>query len=144
MQRVSTLFYQRNKEADKQVPINCRITFLGKRLDISTGLKINPNLFDASKGMVKGKSIQAFQANSRIDQFRNKINGILIKHDQEGKILTFEQLKEELTGKSSKTNSLLNAFRMFCKNISKKIGKGYVDATLENIYLHFITLIPSS
>ncbi|MDZ7605407.1 MAG: site-specific integrase [Cyclobacteriaceae bacterium] len=135
MQRVSTSFYQRNKEADKQVPINCRITFLGRRLDISTGIKISPNLFDSSKGIVKGKSIQAFQANTRIDQFRNQINGILIRYDQDGKELTFDMLKNELTGKSLQANSLFSAFRMFCKNISKKIGKGYADATLEKYLL---------
>lgn len=40
MQHVNISFYQRQKESTKELPINCRITIKEKRLDISTGVKI--------------------------------------------------------------------------------------------------------
>ena len=66
-----------------------------------------------------------------MEQFKTKINSIIISYEHEGKQLTIDQLKNELTGKGNKTQSLLYVFRMHNKDIAQRIGKGYSDATLE-------------
>jgi hypothetical protein len=81
MQHVSISFYQRRKESTKEVAINCRITIQGKRLDISTGLKISPQLFDTSRNMAIGRSSQASNVNRRLDLLKTEINSIIIKYD---------------------------------------------------------------
>ncbi|MCK5208923.1 MAG: site-specific integrase [Cyclobacteriaceae bacterium] len=135
MQRVNLSFYQRQNKSVKDVTIYCRITINGKRLDISTGVKINPYIFDTSKNHAKGRSFQAVQVNTRLDQLRSEINGIIIKYDQKGKKLTIDLLKSDLTGKNEKTKSLQYVYRMHNKDISLRIGNGYSDATLEKYNL---------
>lgn len=135
MQHVHLSFYQKQKITSKDVTINCRLTISGRRIDMSTGVKINPQLFDTSRNMVKGRSSQAVQVNSRLEQFKTKINSIIISYEHEGKQLTIDQLKNELTGKINKTQSLLYVFRMHNKDIAQRIGKGYSDSTLEKYNL---------
>lgn len=135
MQHVSISFYQRRKESTKDVAINCRITIQGKRLDISTGLKISPQLFDTSRNMALGRSSQASNVNRRLDMLKTEINSIIIKYDHANEKLTKEKLKNELAGRAEKSKSLLFVYRMHNKDIAKRIGHGYSDATLEKYNL---------
>ena len=135
MQRINISFYQRRKESKKDVAINCRITIDSKRLEISTGIKINPSFFDVSRNMAKGRSSEAILANRRLDQFRAEINKIIIKYDNDDKKLSIEKIKNELTGKKVKSQSLLYVYRMHNKYIAKRIGHDYTDSTLEKYNL---------
>ncbi len=126
MQRVNVIFYQRarSKSANKETPINCRITINGKRIDLSTGIKLNADIgFDKKKYKATGKSAIAIQTNSRLDQFKTQVNSTIINYENEGKELTAQDLKNELTAKKSNSQSLMYVFRMHNKDIARKIGK---------------------
>ena len=86
MQHVHLSFYQKQKKSSKDVTINCRLTIGGRRIDMSTGVKINPQLFDTSRNMVIGRSSQAVQVNARLEKFKTKINSIIISYEHEGKM----------------------------------------------------------
>lgn len=128
-------FYQRIKQSSKDIPVYCRLTFLGSRLDLAVGAKVNPSLFDSNSQSAKGKSQAAIQTNRRIDQLKSEINKVVSKYEIENKPLSISQIKEELSGKKSKAHLLLRVFHRHNKSISKLIGNGYSDATFEKYQL---------
>ena len=55
-------------------PLYARVTFLGKRSEISLSLKVDPEKWDAKIGFVKGNNPDAKRINTEIVNIKNAIN----------------------------------------------------------------------
>jgi len=59
---------------DGKAPIRCRITYRKVRKEFSTGLFINPSLWDSKSQLVKPPNEENEIVNTQLSLIRNKIN----------------------------------------------------------------------
>ena len=86
----SLLFWINKSKINKsgEVPIYARITINGKRAEIATGEKINPDRWSTKSGNVKGNREDARTINAALDQIKVKIRGIYNLFVEEGKAVS--------------------------------------------------------
>ena len=75
-QRISILVYlYKNKPNKKgQCPVRCRITYLKKRKQFSTGLFINPCFWNSKQQLVKPPEPDSDYINNQLSLIKTKIN----------------------------------------------------------------------
>jgi integrase len=83
-----------NLNAGKEQPIWCYITFNGRRLRLSTQIKVLPNDWNGAKEKIRGTSLDVEKKNKRFKNIRNKAEAVA--DDYLGKVLTEDMLKSEL------------------------------------------------
>ena len=74
-QRFSVLIWadKRKADANGNVPLYARITYLGKRVEISLQRKIDPKKWDAQAGFLKGLGRDVKNVNAAIAEASNEI-----------------------------------------------------------------------
>jgi site-specific recombinase XerD len=134
-QRFSVLIWTDKRKADSQgnVPLYARITYLGKRAEISIGRKINPKNWDAESCYVKGNGQDAKDLNKHLIEVNNTLHAIFYDLKNTEDFLTAEKIKQKYTGEGPVQRMLLEVFDEHNAAISKLLEKGsedYVKATL--------------
>jgi hypothetical protein len=72
---LSILIWANRSKADTKgmVPLYAKVTFQGKRSEISQNLRVDPDKWDAKLGFVKGTTSEAKRINTAIVNIKNAI-----------------------------------------------------------------------
>ena len=92
-------------------PVMGRITVDGGIAQFSLKEDAHPDHWDAKIGRVKGKTREQIELNRKIDQTEKSISDIYMKTLDTSGYVTAEQIKNELTGVTTKTENLLDLFK---------------------------------
>jgi len=131
-QRFSVLIWTDKRKADLQgnVPLYARITYIGKRAEISIGRKIDPKNWDSETGYVKGSGQEVKDLNSHLIQVSNDIYAAYYDLKRSEDFITAEMIKAKYTGEGQVRKMLLEAFDEHNKQMSELVGKDIVKGTL--------------
>lgn len=111
------------------VPLYARVTYLGKRSEISLTLKVDCNKWDPKIGFVKGNNPDAKRTNTEIVNIKNAINQAYDDLERIEEFITAEKIKSKYLGEEKSQRMLLEVFDEHNKNLEELIGKGIVKAT---------------
>jgi site-specific recombinase XerD len=128
----SILFYPKNDKADRKglVPIYCRITYNGKRVEFSTNRKISPKRWSKT-GYVKGTKEDAREINEHLDSIRNKIYRAQTELTNNNELITAQILRNKVTGRDEKKKTLLEVFKYHNQQMEAKRDIEFADATIK-------------
>jgi site-specific recombinase XerD len=131
-QRFSVLIWTDKRKADSQgnVPLYARITYLGKRAEISIGRKIDPKKWDAESGYVRGAGQDIKDLNNHLIQVSNDIYAAYYELNRSEDFITAEIIKARYTGEGQARKMLLEVFDEHNKQMSELVGKDIVKGTL--------------
>lgn len=137
----SILFYPKNDKKNKKgfVPIYARITVNGKKVEITTNRKIEPERWDSHSGYVKGNKEDARSINTHIDSVRNKIYDVKRDLFDRGELITALAIKKRLVGIDKRHKTVLEAFKYHNDQMKELEGKSFASATVkryETTYKH--------
>jgi len=130
---LSILFFIKRNKVDKKglVPIYMRITYSGKRTEISTMRKIQSLRWSTDGNQVKGNSPEAKLINRNLDIMKNKIYDIFQRRLDSGDDLTSEILKDEYLGNVELKKDIIEMFEEHNSRMKKLVGKDYSFRTLQ-------------
>lgn len=128
-------FFIRGYRTNKRglVGIECGITMDGKRVTFSTGLKINPDVWDNLKQRVKGKSEEVIIMNETLKTIHNKLYEKSLELTQKGLFVTPDLLKDAYLNKVGclQTHTLLEEFQNYINDRQALTNKSLSPATFE-------------
>ncbi|EAR14721.1 site-specific integrase [Robiginitalea biformata] len=130
-QTFSLLFYIKGKCHNPfvPVPIYMRITVDGKRSEMSTARKIDPEKWDAKAGRMRGNTQEASELNHYLDMIRAKINKIHYQFIESEKPFTARQIKERYLQKDQRFKMLMEVFEEHNRQMKSLVGKEYALGT---------------
>ena len=136
---LSTLFYLRKNRTDQNgmVPINLRITLNGKRAEISTNRKIDPDNWDENAWCPKGTTEADRILSNHLSNLKAAIEKQYYILESQEKQITAETLKNAVIGVSEKKVMLMEIYRYHNEQIFQKIGKAFLQVA-ELMYLHLV------
>ncbi|WP_034893369.1 site-specific integrase [Gillisia sp. Hel_I_29] len=130
---LSILFYTRkskNKNAD-QATVYLRITYDGKRVELSTMRKVTLSKWNPKANKVIGTSIEAKQVNRNLDIIKNRIYEIYQKIINNNEEVSLLRIKNEYLGIGDDNKLLLEMFEEHNSRMKKLVGKDYSFRTLQ-------------
>lgn len=122
---LSTLVRKSKANKQGEIPIILRITIEGRITEIATKHYIQPDLWDATTGYVKGKSTQARTVNETIDLLKTKAKQQYNKLLEAGKDIDLDVLKDAILGVEKKQPMLIEFFKKKVREIEIKIDIEY-------------------
>jgi site-specific recombinase XerD len=130
--RFSVLIWTDKRKADSHgnVPLYARITYIGKRAEISIGRKIDPKNWDSESGFVKGPGQDVKDLNSHLIQVSNDIYAAYYDLKRSEDFITAEMIKARYTGEEQARKMLLEVFDEHNIQMSELVGKDIVKGTL--------------
>jgi integrase len=130
------IWINKSKTFKDKAPIYVRITIDGKRAELSTQRSIEPDKWDASAGLVSGKSQEAKVINDYLSMLRSelfkKYNQMIATESH----VTADRLKNSFLGIEEEPRSLLQVFKFHNDEMEKLVGIDIVRAT----YIKFKTV----
>ncbi|MEM7484206.1 MAG: site-specific integrase [Bacteroidota bacterium] len=131
---LSILFYIRKKGTSDptMATIYLRITVNGKRVEVSTMLKVPISKWNAKANKVIGYSIEARQNNRQLDIIKNRVYEIyqnLSKDDRN--IISAKIIRDEYIGANKKQKLILELFIEHNLRMERLVGKGFSYRTLQ-------------
>ncbi|MDD4516631.1 site-specific integrase [Massilibacteroides sp.] len=127
------LFYvKRDKpKSDGTLPIMCRITIDGQASRFNSKVSISPNIWDAKAAMAIGKSKEAVEINSLLNEIRTSIHNVY--HDLQTKEnnVNAERVKNIFLGIEVKYQTVLELFQRHNEDIAKLVGITKSKETLQ-------------
>jgi len=115
---------------DGEVPIYCRITIRGKRVEIPTHCHIKPDKWDKKGKKAKGE--KGFGINESLDNLKTKIRNERDRLMLEGKFITADIIKYLLNNPSKGSMGLIEVTDEYIKVITAKIGNGFSNGHHNN------------
>ena len=142
------LFYLNTSKRKKSglCPVMGRITVDGSVAQFSLKEEIHSVLWDAKKGRTNGKTREQIALNRKIEQTEQSVRNIYERTIDTIGYVTAEQIKNELTGVTSKTDTLLKLFSEHNAEyekrveIDRKAGSYYI---YQNSYKHLSRFVKS-
>ncbi|MFD2697424.1 site-specific integrase [Mesonia sediminis] len=130
--KVTTLAWVKKAKPDSlnQVPIYLRITKDRKRVEISLGIKIKLEQWNAKAQKAKGNSIDSRKINNAIDKAKSKIASICEEIERQGEFLTPILVKNKYLGLDVKYETLNQLINYHQQKMKATLKKG----TLKNYY----------
>ena len=127
----SLLFWVNKSKANKngEAPIYARITVNGKRAEIATGERINPERWNAKSRSMKGNREDARTINSILDRMKMKIKDVHNTLIEQERNVTADVIKETYLGKKRKEYTILEVFKYHNEQMRAQIGKEYALGT---------------
>src|SRR5690554_2052249 len=110
-------FYLDKTDKKGFAPIHLRINCSGEQIKLTTGQKIDPNVFDKSKQRAIGNSFEAFEINHYLDYIYERADDLL--HNSNKKVFSQAEIKDvlnqhiEVYKASSKVNILKEQITIF-------------------------------
>ncbi|MET3731466.1 site-specific integrase [Moheibacter stercoris] len=103
---LNILFILDKRRTNKKglTPLRCRITYLGKRKVISTGIFINHQNWDSKLQKAKPKNEENTSINNKISLIKNKINQAFLFLQIQENSISIEDIYFQYIGKPSKKN----------------------------------------
>jgi len=132
------------QKKDGTAPVVIRVSLNAKRVEIPTGVSVDPKKWDDTKQRAKGTSIESATANSILESYRAKITNFYNENFMSGGI-TADDIKNYVTGKRKKTYGILELYDIHMAQAQElvKIGElvraTYVKhRTVRNHFADFI------
>lgn len=120
----SILFYLNTSKKKKsgKCPIMGRISVDGESKAFSTGMDIEPKLWDADKGMAIGKSDEAHTINKQIESLKSELEQHYRNMVENQGFVTAELLRNALRGIGTVQNTVMQEFAELVEEKRKSIG----------------------
>lgn len=130
---LSVLFFIKRNKIDKKglVPIYMRITYRGKRAEISSMRKVQPSKWTSDGNQVKGSSAEAKMINRNLDIMKNKTYDIFQKMLDSGDVIKAEYIKNSYLGNDDSKKCILEMFEEHNTRMEKLVEKEYSFRTLQ-------------
>ena len=130
---LSILFYIKRKKEDQQgkVPVYMRITYDGKRAEISTMRKVESKRWNSKGNIVNGSSSEAKLINRNLDIMRNRVHEIHQKLVDGNDEINVTVIKNMYLGNNEENKSILNMFEEHNSRMEKLVGKHFSFRTLQ-------------
>lgn len=123
-----TFFTRLNSKKSDKALVFVRITVNGRRSEISLKRRVSQQLWDTSKGKVKGNSQAARALNNYIQQVRNELYDAYAELQKEGELITVVTLKSRYLGTDQQSRTLLELVA-YHNEVMKRVLK---PGTLKN------------
>jgi site-specific recombinase XerD len=129
----AVLFYINRQKIKKSgmCPLMGRISINAEVAQFSTGIDIDPSLWDAKAYRMTGKSHHASEVNYHIEQLTDKINRYYKQILEEQGYITAELVKNAVSGIGRKKENLLELFREHNEEYAKQIGVTRSEGTFK-------------
>lgn len=112
-----------------QVPVMARITICGQRVQLSTQLSIDRDLWCTAGGYAAGRSRAAVEINRRLNDIRYRIEECYRKLFHDGSLVTPAMVKEAYFGIEHRPCRLLDFFRRHNEEFRRMVGVSRSQAT---------------
>jgi site-specific recombinase XerD len=131
-QRFSVLIWADKRKADAAglAPLYARITYLGKRAEISLKRRVHLAKWDCQTGFLKGTSPDARRINADINDTLDEIDKAFKFLKRTDEFITAEKIKLQYLGEEPDRKILLEVFDQHNAYLAKLVGKDFVKATL--------------
>ena len=116
---------------DGKCPVYVRCTMNNQRFDCSTGIFIQPDLWNANKQQVSGKSEEIKILNTRLDKINTRIQDIYNQLESKGDTFSVIEVKNKLLGVSDE-KGVLEILDNLIKGIELRVGNDYSGGTLKH------------
>src|SRR6266542_2685099 len=115
-----------------QASVYIRITVDGKRTEISTKIYVEPERWNAQKGMVKGNQESAKSLNKSIEVFEQKLKEIYTRFIEKEIIINADSIKSAFLKTEEKQRLLVHHFQFHYEQMKREIGLNYSKGTVKN------------
>jgi integrase len=124
--RLTINFLIKNSRAKEngETPVYVRITFIGKRAELSTGILIQPESWDINGQQIRGRSENAKIINNRLKQIQNEILDIYNQLNSLKADFNITTIKNKLLN-IDESKGVLMVFDYYLNNMFSKLNKGY-------------------
>lgn len=125
------VFYIRKNYVDKEgkSAIMIRISLDGNRISLgTTGISVEPDLWDSKRQQVKGRSVKILQTNRKLDAILIELQAISDKLEGEGK-LTLEKVKSVYQKTDENNNTIGKLFDTYIKKVKEQVGVNLSDTS---------------
>ncbi len=131
--KIVTHFYLKGSWKDKNgdAPIYLRITVNGKRAEISTNRRANPDLWDKSSERVAGRNEPARIINTVLNNLVSKVEKYFSSFDVRDEIISVDQIIAELKGSGRNQMTLIKAFEYHNSKLEELSGIEYAQSTID-------------
>ncbi len=135
----SVLFYPKRNDADKEgkVPIYMRITFNGKRSELSIQHKVEIERWNIGAGKAKGNSMESKSLNRLMDAMRSKVYQHHRDLVEKIEIVTATSLKNAYLGIVERDLTLIDIFTNHNNEVKELVGREYAFNTLKRYQTSF-------
>ncbi|MEJ7829115.1 MAG: Arm DNA-binding domain-containing protein [Segetibacter sp.] len=132
MKRISLLFFIRKSKrlSNGTVPIYIRITIGKSRVEIAAKRYIDPKKCNSGAQKVTGSSEEIKTTNAYLKSLEQDIYTAHQTLAHQGKIVTVEELKNELTGKRGDSKLIIDVFSEHNERVEALVGQEYAPGTL--------------
>ena len=117
--------------ADGKCPVYVRCTMNNQRFECSTGIFIHPDLWNANKQQISGKSEEIKILNNRLDKFNTRIQDIYNQLESNGDTFSVIEVKNKLFGVSDE-KGVLEILDIIINGIEARVGNDYSEGTLKH------------
>lgn len=131
--KISILFYPKKSDTDTDgmVTLYARITFNGKRAELSLGRRVEEQRWDSHGGRLRGTSIEVSKFNRFLDTVKNRCFEIYDTLLREHQDISASIIKNIYLGKEGKEWMVLEIFQDHNTEMESLIGKGFTKGTLQ-------------
>ena len=125
------LFYlKRDKEKKNgNVPVFCRITVDGKEARFGMKKDVNPKFWDVSAGRATGRSVEANEINTLLDNTKSAIYKVYRDLQEKGNNVSAEKIKNSFLGIEAKHQNLLELFDAHNREKKMLVGINIAKST---------------
>lgn len=129
----SLLFYLKKPKnyLNGAVPVYLRVTVNGKPVEMSTGKKCTPTLWNGKAGHMEGTKAEVKMFNAYLDKMKADVSAAHTLLCLENAEITAESIKCRYFGKSDHMHTLLEAIKIHNNNMEALVGKDYAHGTLK-------------
>ena len=129
---MSILFYLNKAKLNKKgfCSIKCRITYLKKRKEFSTGIFINPKMWNSKRQMVSKKEENYLYVESQLSFISEKLKKSFLANQLASSQFSVESIMDVYLGKNPKRQeNVVSYFKSHLEQQSKLIGKDIKQVT---------------
>lgn len=130
-------FYLRSNRINKEgkSPLLIRINLNGERMTVgTTGLFINPSLWNGTKNVVRGRTTDVLNTNLELSNITNALNAIYIRLEGTDD-LSLDRIKQEYMGTTVTSDTILELFSKHNEDVKKQIGHGLSETSYQKYEL---------
>lgn len=131
--KINVLFYPKKSDTDTDgmVTVYARITFNGKRAELSLGRRIEEQRWDSRGGRLRGTTMEVSKFNRFLDTVKHRcfeIHDTLLREHQD---ISATIIKNIYLGREGKEWMVLEIFQNHNDEMESLLGKGFTKGTLQ-------------
>mgnify|MGYP002795089021 CR=1 FL=1 len=128
---INFLLKKARKKTNGEIPIYVRFTMNGKRVELSTGIYVNPENWDDVGQQVKGRTERTKIINNHLDSVQSEILDYYNQLKSLGHEFSVMTIKKKLLNIED-SKEILYVFDYYLNSIKSKLNKGYAKNTYRN------------